>query len=110
VTTKNVASSAGRPWTRTRNWGTGVAIQAVAVLAAHTGNPEVSVRLAGAVDRIREEAGGEAPQVLVGLEDPREVAKGSLTEEQMAALWEDGRAMTLNEAVALARREGQKTA
>jgi hypothetical protein len=89
--------------------GIGVSIQAVAVLVAYTGNPEVSVRLAGAVHRMREEAGGEAPQVLVGLEDPREVVKGSLTEEQTAALWEDGRAMSLDEAIALARREGQRT-
>jgi predicted ATPase/class 3 adenylate cyclase len=90
-------------------FGIGVAIQALAVLAARLGRTEPSVRLAGAVDRLREVAGGEAPQAIVGLEDPREVARGSLTEEQIVALWEDGRAMTLDEAVALARREGQRS-
>jgi predicted ATPase/class 3 adenylate cyclase len=89
--------------------GMGVAIQALAILAARSGRPEVSVRLAGAVDRIKEVAGGEAPQALVGLEDPREIVRSALTEKQIAALWEEGRAMSLDEAIALARREGERT-
>jgi tetratricopeptide (TPR) repeat protein len=85
--------------------GMAVSIQALAVLAVRSGRPEVGVRLAGAVDRIREEAGGEAPPALVGLEDPREVAQGSVTEDRIAALFEEGRAMSVEDAVAYARRE-----
>jgi predicted ATPase/class 3 adenylate cyclase len=87
--------------------GFAVSIQALAVLAVRLGRPEAGVRLAGAVDRIKEVAGGEAPPEVVGLEDPREIAKGSLTEGRIAALWEEGRAMSLDEAIALARREAQ---
>jgi predicted ATPase/class 3 adenylate cyclase len=85
--------------------GMAVSIQALAILAVRVGRPEVGVRLAGVVDRIREAAGGEAPPILVGLEDPREVARGSLAEQLMASLYEEGRAMSVDEAVAYARRE-----
>jgi hypothetical protein len=90
-------------------FGIGVAIQALAVLAVRLGRAEVGLRLAGAVDRLRETAGGEAPPSIVGLDDPREVAKGSLTEKEIEALLVEGRAMSLDEAIALARREGQRT-
>jgi predicted ATPase/class 3 adenylate cyclase len=85
--------------------GNAVSIQALAVLAVRLGRPERGVRLAGAVDRIKEVAGGEAPQGIVGLEDPCEIAKTSLTQDRIEALREEGRAMTLDEATALARRE-----
>ncbi len=89
--------------------GTGVGLQGVAVLAARMGRPDVAVRLGGAVHRLREMAGGQAPPSIVGLEDPREVAEGVLTGEQIATLWEEGRAMTLDEAVSLAHRLGKQT-
>jgi hypothetical protein len=41
---------------------------------------------------------------MVGLEDPRDAVRGVLSEERITDLWEEGRAMTLEEAVALARR------
>jgi predicted ATPase/class 3 adenylate cyclase len=85
--------------------GTGVSIQALAVLAVRLGRPEVGVRLAGAVDRLKEVAGGEAPPAVVGLEDPREIAKDSLTDDRITALWEEGRAMSVEEAIAYARGE-----
>jgi predicted ATPase/class 3 adenylate cyclase len=90
--------------------GSAVSLQALAVLAVRLGRPETAVRLAGAVDRIRETAGGQAPPSIVGLEDPLERARGSLDEARTAALWEDGRHMGLEEAVALARREAQRMA
>jgi predicted ATPase/class 3 adenylate cyclase len=82
-----------------------VAFQGLAVLAIRLGRPEVGIRLAGAVDRIKEVAGGEPPPEIVGLEDPMEVVKGSLPDDRIAALWEEGRMMNLDEALALARRE-----
>jgi tetratricopeptide (TPR) repeat protein len=87
--------------------GNAVSIQALAVLAVRLGRPETGVRLAGATDRIKEVAGGEAPPAIVGLEDPREIAKDFLTEGRIAELWEEGRAMSLDEAIALARRQAQ---
>jgi tetratricopeptide (TPR) repeat protein len=86
--------------------GIAVAIQALAVLAVRLGRPDTGVRLAGAVNRMREVAGGGAPSAIVGLDDPREIARtGPLTEGQIAALWEDGLAMSLEETIALARRD-----
>jgi predicted ATPase/class 3 adenylate cyclase len=84
--------------------GLSVAIQALALISIEEGQPEVGARLAGCVDRIREGAVGEAPPRLVGLADARQAAEAVLPEERMAELWEEGRAMTLDEAIALARR------
>jgi predicted ATPase/class 3 adenylate cyclase len=85
--------------------GIAISIQALALLAIQEGRPEVGIRLAGSVGRVREAAVGEAPPTLVGLQDPREAAGASLPEDRIAALWEEGRAMSLEEATALARRE-----
>ena len=82
-----------------------VAIQAMAVLAIREGDPERGVRLAGAAARLREIAGGEAPPSIVGLDDPLELAKESLPQGRIDALWEEGRAMDLDQAIALAREE-----
>jgi predicted ATPase/class 3 adenylate cyclase len=87
--------------------GMAVAIQALAVLAVRVNHPETGVRLAGAVDRIKEIAGGEPPPAMVGLEDPREIAKGSLTDGRIAELWKVGRAMSFDQTIALARRAAQ---
>jgi predicted ATPase len=88
--------------------GTSVGIQGLAVLAVRFGRPEAAVRLAGAVHRIREVAGGEAPRDLVGLEDPVDVAKRHLAADRIAALWNEGRAMSFEEALASARLEGSE--
>jgi predicted ATPase/class 3 adenylate cyclase len=89
--------------------GAAVAIQALAVVAIRLGRAETGVRLAGAVDRIRELAGGGPPPSIVGLEDPLEIAADSLPDGLIAALSEEGRAMSLDEAIALARREAHGT-
>jgi tetratricopeptide (TPR) repeat protein len=70
--------------------GMAVSFQALAVIAIRLGRPE---------------SGGEAPPMIVGLEDPRELATTSLTEQQIAALLEEGRAMSPEEANAYARGE-----
>jgi predicted ATPase/class 3 adenylate cyclase len=86
--------------------GISVAIQTLAMVAIHEGRPEVAVRLAGAVDRIREDAGGEAPPTAVGIDDPRDVARALLAEKRIDELFAEGRTMTIDEAVALAREDG----
>jgi tetratricopeptide (TPR) repeat protein len=83
--------------------GMAVSFQALAVTAIRLGRPEAGVRLAGVADRIREVTGGEAPPAIVGLEDPLEVATASLTEQQIAALLDEGRAMSMVDAMAYAR-------
>ena len=83
--------------------GISISIQALALVSIHEGRPEVGARLAGCVDRIREGAVGEAPPRLVGLDDARAAASTHLPAERVAELWEEGRAMTVDEAVALAR-------
>jgi hypothetical protein len=82
-----------------------VSLQGLAVLAIRLRRPESGVRLAGAADRIKEVAGGEAPPSIVALDDPLEIVRDSLSDEQIDALYEDGRAMSLEQAVAYARSE-----
>ncbi|HEX9313114.1 MAG TPA: hypothetical protein VGA30_09905, partial [Actinomycetota bacterium] len=83
--------------------GISVAIQTLAMVAIHEGRPEVAVRLAGAVDRIREDAGDEAPPTAVGIDDPRDAARALLADERIDELFAEGRTMSIDEAVALAR-------
>ena len=86
-----------------RGWNA-VAVQGLAVIAIRKGDPELGVRLAGAADRLKELSGGEAPPSVVGLEDPLQIVKG-LPQERIDALWEEGRAMSAEEAFEQARRE-----
>jgi predicted ATPase/class 3 adenylate cyclase len=69
------------------------------------GNAVRAMRLAGASDAIKEGVGGQAPPELVALPDPRGRVGGSLSEEEIDVAWREGRAMTLEEAVAYAREE-----
>jgi predicted ATPase/class 3 adenylate cyclase len=64
-----------------------------------------AIRLAGASEGIKEAAGGHAPPPLIDLPDPREAAREVLSEAAVGAAWEEGRAMTLDQAVAYARQE-----
>jgi predicted ATPase/class 3 adenylate cyclase len=82
-----------------------VSLDATAVLAGRRGRHDVALRLAGASERIKETARGQAPGALLRLEDPKDLARGSLSPEQMAEAWERGRATPLDAAVALAREE-----
>jgi hypothetical protein len=82
-----------------------VAMQAFAVVAIHEGRLERGIRLAGAVERLKELAGGEAPSAIVGLEDPLELVKGRLPQERINALREEGRAMNVEEAVEYGKGE-----
>jgi predicted ATPase/class 3 adenylate cyclase len=63
-----------------------------------------ALRLGGASDAIKESAGGHAPPPLIDLPDPREAAREVLGDAAVvAAAWEEGRAMTLEHALAYAR-------
>jgi predicted ATPase len=65
--------------------------------------PEAAVRLAGAVDSLRSEAGGGFLLESLHIEDARSVAASLLAPETLERAWAEGRAMTLDQAVQNAR-------
>lgn len=85
--------------------GLAVALDAAALIAGRHGRHDVSLLLAGAADAIEETAHGQAPVPWYGLEDPRDLADGTLSPEQIAATLELGRDLPVEEAIALAREE-----
>jgi tetratricopeptide (TPR) repeat protein len=80
-----------------------VSLQGVAVVAILRGSPEVGALIGGAIERIREQAEGEAPPGTVGLADPRELLQTRLPAERLAKLWDEGRTLALEEAVEAGR-------
>jgi predicted ATPase/class 3 adenylate cyclase len=86
---------------------TGVALilDNLANVANLTEDPLRAMRLAGAADALKEAVGGEAPPELIHLPDPRALARLALTEDEIRAAWEEGRAMSMGEAVAYARQD-----
>jgi hypothetical protein len=85
--------------------GIGVILDNLAAKARLEGNHLRALRLAGASEAIKEVAGGQAPPALIDLPDPREAARPVLGEAAVNAAWEEGRAMTLEQALAYAREE-----
>ena len=83
--------------------GTTVSLQGIALLAVDAGRPELGARLAGAIERVREESDHEAPPMAIGIVDPRGPLARVLPPERVSELWEQGRSLTLDEAVAEAR-------
>ncbi|MBI4259006.1 MAG: tetratricopeptide repeat protein [Actinobacteria bacterium] len=90
--------------------GIAIALDHLVALAGVAGDHGWAVRLAGASESVKEAAHGRAPPMLLDLPDPREVARGSLTEEEIASAWESGRAMSVEEALAFARSGGWASA
>ena len=74
-------------------------IAAFAVSAA----PEEAVRLAGAVDSFRQEAGGGMELEPLEIEDARTVASRVLDPDDLERAWTEGHAITLEQAVDYAR-------
>lgn len=83
--------------------GIGVILDNLAVEAGIEGDHLRALRLAGASEAIKEAAGAQAPPQFLDLPDPREEARGTLGDAAIAAAWNEGRAMTLEQAVAYAR-------
>jgi predicted ATPase/class 3 adenylate cyclase len=82
-----------------------IVIDHLAAEALKRGRPLRAVRLAGASDALKAAAGGQAPPEFTDLPDPREEARAAVDDEQIASAWDEGRAMTLHEAVAYARSD-----
>jgi predicted ATPase len=85
--------------------GMGVIMDNLAAQANVRGDHLRALRLGGASSSLKEAARGQAPPPLIDLPDPREAAREVLGEAVVAAAWEEGRAMTLEQAVALAREQ-----
>jgi tetratricopeptide (TPR) repeat protein len=83
--------------------GMAIALDNLADLENAGGRPQRAMRLAGASESVKAAVGGEAPPAMVHLPDPREVARRSLSEAEIEASRADGRAMTVEEALAYAR-------
>jgi non-specific serine/threonine protein kinase len=80
-------------------------LQGLAAVAVATGDAERGVRLLGANDAIREQLGGGPPPEWLRLGDPLEDARRSLGDAAYQQAWQAGRALSVDEAVALALRE-----
>ena len=72
----------------------------LAKLELASGRPERAVRLAAAAEKWTDILGGELPEALIQAGDPLEDTRALLTPEEHARGVEEGRAMTLDEAVA----------
>ena len=64
-----------------------------------------ALRLGGSSSALKEAVGGEAPPGLIDIPDPRVVARDVLGETAIAAAWDEGRAMPLEQALAYARED-----
>jgi predicted ATPase/class 3 adenylate cyclase len=86
--------------------GIGIALIDLAFLATWEGRHEDAIRLAAAFESLREHVGGP-PGGFAGLleGDPADEARAHLAEDAARRAWEEGLAMSVDEAVALARRE-----
>jgi predicted ATPase/class 3 adenylate cyclase len=85
--------------------GMAIVLDNLAAKASAEGNHLRALRLGGASEAIKEAAGGHAPPPLIDLPDPREAAREALLDAAVTAAWEEGRAMTLDQAVSYARQE-----
>jgi predicted ATPase/class 3 adenylate cyclase len=86
---------------------TGVALSLDNLADQEIGSGHVAraMRLAGASEAIKEVVAGQAPPELTLLPDPRARAREVLSDEQIEEAWQEGRAFTLEEALAFAREE-----
>jgi tetratricopeptide (TPR) repeat protein len=84
--------------------GIALSLDNLANVEITAGNLVRALRLAGAADAIKEGVGGQAPPDLITL-DPRERVRPQLSDREIQALWEEGRAMSMEEAIAYAREE-----
>jgi predicted ATPase len=85
--------------------GLGIALVDLAFLAIWEGRPKDALMLAGASESLRQQVGGP-PGAIGGLMEgnPAEEARAQLSEEEAQMAWDKGLAMSVDEAVALARR------
>jgi len=91
-----------RAYTAGAHVGTALALDAVASLAVDRGDMDRGARLAAAADRLREENGGNITLRELGREHPLARLAGMTEPSDFARAVEEGRQLTLDEAVAMA--------
>ena len=74
--------------------------------SAHLDRWETAVTLYAAGQRLKEEVEGAAPATLIRVGNIRELARKHLSEDEIEAAWAEGYAMSLQEAIAFATKEG----
>lgn len=80
----------------------------LADVRASTGRYESALVLSGAAERIKQEVGGSAPPTLIRPADVKgKAAAGGMSEDEIEALWAEGRAMPIDEVVAIFRKEAE---
>jgi predicted ATPase/class 3 adenylate cyclase len=84
--------------------GIGVILDNLAAKARVEGDHLRALRIGGASEAIKEAAGAQAPPAFLDLPDLREEARQAIGEAAIAAAWNEGRAMTLEQAVSYARQ------
>ncbi len=82
--------------------GVGWVLYGFADLAAALGQNERAIRLIGASDAVREREGEQESFGLIIMGDVRQAARAHLDDDRAETLYQEGRAMTLEEAVAYA--------
>jgi tetratricopeptide (TPR) repeat protein len=88
--------------------GIGIAFTDLAFLATWEERHQDAIRLAGAAESLRQRVGGPPGGFAGILEgDPVAEARAQLSEEAARQAWEEGLAMSVDEAVALARGEAK---
>jgi hypothetical protein len=80
-----------------------LSLDLLAVQDAIRGNAVRAMKLAGAAEAIKDSIAGEAPPELLDLPDSRERARSLITDEEIKAAWDEGRALSVDEALAYAR-------
>jgi hypothetical protein len=85
--------------------GIALAFLDLAFLSTWEGRHEDAIRLAGASESVRERAGGGPMPGFAGMleGDPAAEARAHLSEDAARRAWEEGLALTVDEAVAVAR-------
>jgi tetratricopeptide (TPR) repeat protein len=83
--------------------GLALSLDLLAVQDVDRGKPVRAMKLAGASAAIKDSIAGEAPPELLDLPDSRERARSLITDEEIRAAWAEGRAMSVDEALAFAR-------
>jgi predicted ATPase/class 3 adenylate cyclase len=80
-----------------------LSLDLLAVQDAIRGNAVRAMKLAGASAAIKDSIAGEAPPELLDLPDSRLRARSLITDEEIKAAWDEGRSMSVDEALACAR-------
>jgi predicted ATPase/class 3 adenylate cyclase len=82
--------------------GTALALDAFACAALDRGEVDRGVRLSAAADRLRREIGGNVTIGAIGWDEPLARAKGMIGQAQYELAFEQGRALSADQAVAMA--------